>query len=148
VGREHRSVQSPALPAPAPGEALRGLSHLAEMQAIEDEWRRILQPASLVEETYCSQLAHATWHLRCLNQVERDVIAESVRRRAFNGQSAVQLMEWRRAAEATIQTALDKIETCRRLQNEQAQPPRPATPGLAALAYSLAAGQGVGAAAR
>jgi hypothetical protein len=111
------------------------------MDSIESEWRTILRPVNVMEETYCSQLAHATWHLRQLNQVERDVIAASVRNRSFNGDSALRLMEWRRSAEITIQSALDHLEAHRRLRHQQGLS-GPSTAGLATLAQTLASAYG------
>ena len=118
--------------APAP-------SQLTEIQAIEEEWERAIQPVTMIERTYCTQLAQATWHLRCLNQVERDTIAESVRRGSFNGEHARQVMEWRRSTEASIQRALDQIQHYRRATNVRAAVAAPA-PELARLAQALGTG--------
>lgn len=92
--------------------ALR-LTPLDEIQAIEDEWRQQIQPSGVVEETLCAQLTHATWHLRCLQQAEREAIAAAARDRCFNGDTAVSLMTWRRSAEAAIQTALQQLQSYR-----------------------------------
>jgi len=88
---------------------------LDEIQLIEEEWRQRIQPDGLVEETLCAQLAHATWHLRCLHRAEREAIAAAARNRSFNGESAVSLMTWRRSAEAAIQNALEQLEGYRRI---------------------------------
>ena len=94
--------------------ALR-LSPLDEIQAIEDEWRQQIQPSGVVEETLCAQLTHATWHLRCLQQAEREAIAAAAKDRCFNGDTAISLMTWRRSAEAAIQSALQQLQSYRRL---------------------------------
>ena len=101
--------------------ALR-LTPLDEIQAIEDEWRQQIQPSGVVEETLCAQLTHATWHLRCLQQAEREAIAAAARDRRFNGDTAVSLMTWRRSAEAAIQTALEQLQGYRRLPSGEAAP--------------------------
>jgi len=88
---------------------------LDEIQLIEEEWRQRIQPNGLVEETLCAQLAHATWHLRCLHRAERETIAAAARNRSFNGESAISLMTWRRSAEAAIQNALEQLEGYRRI---------------------------------
>ena len=94
--------------------ALR-LTPLDEIQAIEDEWRQQIQPTGVVEETFCAQLTHATWHLRCLQQAEREAIAAAARDRCFNGETAHCLMTWRRSAEIAIQTALQQLRAYRQL---------------------------------
>ena len=104
---------------PRPQTALR-LTPLDEIQAIEDEWRQQIQPSGVVEETLCAQLTHATWHLRCLQQAEREAIAVAAKNRCFNGDTAVSLMTWRRSAETAIQTALQQIQSYRRLPEGEA----------------------------
>lgn len=99
--------------------ALR-LTPLDEIQVIENEWRQQIQPSGVVEETFCAQLTHATWHLRCLQQAEREAIAVAARDRCFNGDTAVSLMTWRRSAETAIQTALQQLQSYRRLPEGEA----------------------------
>ena len=99
--------------------ALR-LTPLDEIKAIEDEWREQIQPSGVVEETLCAQLTHATWHLRCLQQAEREAIALAARNRCFNGDTAVSLMTWRRSAETAIQTAIEQLQNYRRLSGAEA----------------------------
>ena len=99
--------------------ALR-LTPLDEIQAIEQEWRQQIQPAGVVEETLCAQLTHATWHLRCLQQAERESIAAAARERCFNGETAISLMTWRRSAETAIETALQQLQNYRRLGDGEA----------------------------
>ncbi|MBY0502843.1 MAG: hypothetical protein K2X03_02970 [Bryobacteraceae bacterium] len=88
---------------------------LDEIHAIEDEWRQRVQPEGLVEETLCSQLAHATWHLRCLHRAEREAILAAARNRSFNGEAALSLMTWRRSAEDAIQAAIGQLQTYRQI---------------------------------
>lgn len=126
---------------PQPVSVVKAPSQLSEIQAIEAEWHRAIQPTTTLERTYCAQLAQATWHLRCLNQLERDTIADSARRGSFNGASAVQVMEWRRSTEASIQRALDQIQNYRRTASVREALPA-LQPELAPLAQALGAGGG------
>ena len=103
-------------------------SPLFEIQLIEDEWRHRIQPAGLVEETLCAQLAHATWHLRCLHRAERESIEAAARSRSFNGESALSLMTWRISAESAVKNALDQLHSYRVM--EQATLGRDSAPPL------------------
>ena len=128
-------MSTPRLPMANPS-----FTSLDEIQVIEDEWRQRIQPEGLVEETLCAQLAHATWHLRCLHRAEREAIAAAVRNRSFNGESAVSLMTWRRSAETAIHHALEQLQSYRQISTG----PTPALPApaevndLLALAHSVA----------
>jgi len=119
--------RTPSVPAATP---------LEEIRAIEDEWRQRVQPGGLVEETLCAQLAHATWHLRSLHRAERESIAAAARNRSFNGEAAVSLMTWRKSAESAIQSALDQLESYRRLN--------PGSSHLAPAGDLLALANGIG----
>lgn len=104
------------LVSPRPAALLQpATSPLVEIAALEDEWRERLQPEGLVEETLCAQLTHATWHLRCLQRAELEAIATAAKNRSFNGNQAVSLMTWRRAAEESIRTALTQLQEYRQL---------------------------------
>jgi len=127
--------QAPAAPV-TPAVA----DQLGEIQEIEAEWRKAIEPTTVIEQTYCTQLAQATWHLRCLNQVERDAIAESARRGSFNGASAIQVMQWRRSTEASIQHALDQIQQYRRTASVRTALPA-AGMELGRLAQALSQGE-------
>ena len=121
------------------------VSPLDEIQAIEDEWRQQIQPSGVVEETLCAQLTHATWHLRCLQQAEREAIAVAAKNRCFNGDTAISLMTWRRSAEAAIQSALQQLQSYRRLPEGDAvhDESLEGSSGLLALAAGVA-GSGSG----
>jgi hypothetical protein len=121
--------------------SIPGAARLAEMQAIEDEWHRAIQPTSTLERSYCAQLAQATWHLRCLNQVERETIADAVRRGSFNGENALQVMEWRRSTESSIQRALEQIQQYRRTTAVRNALPHDPAPDLNRLAQALGSAQ-------
>ena len=115
------------------------VSPLDEIQAIEDEWRQQIQPSGVVEETLCAQLTHATWHLRCLQQAEREAIAVAAKNRCFNGDTAISLMTWRRSAETAIQSALQQLQSYRRLpEGGVDQESLDGSSGLLALAAGVA----------
>jgi hypothetical protein len=95
-------------------------SPLDEIQAIEEEWRLRIQPSGLVEETLCAQLAHATWHLRCLQRAEREAISVAAMNRAFNGETAASLMTWRLSSETAIRNALDQLQQYRSINEAEA----------------------------
>jgi len=110
---------------------------LDDIQLIEAEWRERIHPDGLIEETLCAQLAHATWHLRCLHRAEREAIAVAVRNRSFNGESAISLMTWRRSAEAAIHNALEQLEGYRRIGPAASKAVPAEVSGLLALSQAL-----------
>lgn len=90
-------------------------SPLDQIRAIEEEWRERIQPSGTFEQTICAQLAHATWHLKSLQEAEREAILAAAMNRGLNGDSAVSLMSWRLSAEAAIRNALEQLESYRRI---------------------------------
>ena len=124
VSRRSQLVPDPASP-------------LSEIQAIELEWREKIQPDGLVEQTLCAQLAHATWHLRCLHLAEREALANAVNNRCFNGESVMSLMTWRRAAESSIQTALQQLHSYRQIGPIRGPTPQLATRDLLTLTQAV-----------
>lgn len=112
-------------------------SPLSEIQLIELEWQEKIQPDGLVEQTLCAQLAHATWHLRCLHLAEREALASAVSNRCFNGESVMSLMTWRRAAESSIQTALQQLQGYRQVGPSRGPTPQLGTSDLLALSEAV-----------
>ena len=128
------------LPAPRAQPPATSPTPLYEIQAIEEEWLQLIQPAGMVEETLCAQLAHATWHLRCLHRAERESIAAALQDRSFNGEYAMSLMTWRLSAENAVKAALDQLQTYR--QFAQHEPELVATLPPASELLALAHGVG------
>lgn len=109
----------PTLPVPYYVPTVARVSPVEEIQAIEEEWNRRIRPEGMVEETLCAQLAHVTWHLRCLHSAERETIAAAGKNHGFNYESAISLMRWRLSAESALTTALDQLESYRNMANRE-----------------------------
>ena len=137
-------LQPAVLPVPRSQPVAVNPTPLYEIQAIEEEWRQHIQPTGMVEETLCAQLAHATWHLRCLHRAERESIAAAVQDRSFNGEHAMSLMTWRLSAENAVKTALDQFQAVRQFAQHEPEHIASLPPTNELLALAQVVGSSIG----